>query len=64
MCVCSVGSDLPPTPKTSDADPEDNVIAQELGGDMSVIGQKDEQPAKATANPEAAKAAKLSLTGG
>lgn len=53
----------PPTPKTSDADPEDNVIAQELGGDMSVIGQKDEQPAKATANPEAAKAAKLSLTG-
>ncbi|XP_062399577.1 Golgi membrane protein 1 [Sardina pilchardus] len=52
-----------PTQKTPAAEVKDNVIAQELGGDMSVIGQKDEQPPKATANPDAAQAAKLSLTG-
>ncbi|XP_041957428.1 Golgi membrane protein 1 isoform X1 [Alosa sapidissima] len=52
-----------PTQRTPAADVKDNAIAQELGGDMSVIGQKDEQPPKATANPDAAKAAKLSLTG-
>ncbi|KAL2092594.1 hypothetical protein ACEWY4_012392 [Coilia grayii] len=60
--IVIINNGAPSTPKTPAAEVKNNVVGPELGGALSVIGQKDEQPPKATADPEAARAAKLSLT--
>ena len=65
-CVlCCVAAGPPSTPEApAAAGLKESRAAQELGGAMSVIGQKDEQPPKATADPDVAPAAKISLTEG